>query len=174
MTVPVGAPAGSYDLVVIANGIPSAPQAVGVGETQDISFQMEETTYGGGQVQAQINLSGTPAVFPLVLYVQVEGFTLAQCGITNAASPASPTRQPTVNSPDTRVVFSYAGNTAVEDLAYGGPQQVRYPFQISFQDVIFTDPAYFPAGVKATTLTISADFVPPSRPRPCPHRPRSR
>ena len=62
VTVPTGTPAGSYSLVVIANGIPSAPQAVEIG-TQDISFMMEETEFGGGQVQAQINLSGEPAVF---------------------------------------------------------------------------------------------------------------
>jgi Kelch motif len=164
VTVPAGTPTGSYSLVVIANGIPSAPQTVEIG-TQDISFMMEETTYGGGQVQAQINLSGTPAVFPLVLYVQAEGFTLAQCGITGAASLASPTRQPTVSSPDPRIVFSYAGNTAVEDLANSGPQRVQYPFQVSFKDTtIFSDPTYFPAGVKAATLAIGASFTPPSGP----------
>ena len=164
VTVPSGTPTGSYSLVVIANGIPSASQSVEIG-TQDISFMMEETTYGGGQVQAQINLSGTPAVFPLVLYVQAEGFTLAQCGITGAASLAAPTRQPTVSSPDPRIVFSYAGNTAVEDLANSGPQRVQYPFQVSFQDAtIFTDPTYFPTGVKSATLTIGASFTPPSGP----------
>jgi len=162
VTVPPGTPTGSYTLVVIANGIPSASQSVEIG-TQDISFMMEETTYGGGQVQAQINLSGAPAVFPLVLYVQVEGFKLTDCGITSAASLAAPTRQPTVSSPDSRIVFSYAGNTAVEDLANSGPQRVQYPFQVSFKDTtIFTDPTYFPAGVKSATLTIGASFTPPS------------
>src|ERR1039457_2896788 len=64
---------------------------------------MEETTYGGGQVQAQINLAGQPAVFPLALLAQAEGFTLAQCGITGAASLAGPSRQPTVSTPDASI-----------------------------------------------------------------------
>jgi hypothetical protein len=90
---------------------------------------MEETTYGGGQVQAQINLSGAPTVFPLVLYVQAEGCTLTQCGITGAASLSAPSNQPTVASPNARITFAYAGQTAVEDLGNPGPQRVQYPFQ---------------------------------------------
>ena len=109
----------AYSLVVITNGIPSAPQPVEIG-TQDIFFQMEEATYGGGQGQAQINLSGTPAVFPLVLYVQAEGCTLARCGITGAASLSGPTNQPTVARPDPRITFTCAGQTAVEDLGNSG------------------------------------------------------
>ncbi len=164
VTVPFGTPAGSYSLVVIANGIPSAPQAVEIG-TPDISFLMEGTTYGGGQVQAQINLAGEPAVFPLALYVQAEGFTLAQCGITGAASLANPSRQPTVGTPDARITITYAGTTAVEDLADPGPQRVQYPFQVAFADAsIFTDPAYFPAGVEAVPVTITASFPAPSGP----------
>lgn len=164
VTVPPGTPAGSYSLVVIANGIPSAPQAAEIG-TQDISFLMEETTYGGGQVQAQINLAGQPAVFPLALLVQAEGFTLAQCGITGAASLAGPSRQPTVSTPDARITITYAGLTAVEDLADPGAQRVQYPFQVAFTDAsIFTDPAYFPAGVKSVPVTITASFPAPSGP----------
>lgn len=160
VSVPSTTPPGAYSLVVIANGIPSAPQQVEIG-TQDLSFQMEETTYGGGQVQAQINLSGAPAVFPLVFYVQTEGCTLAQCGISGAASLADPTNQPTVASPDQRIAFSYAGQTAVEDLSNPGPQRVQYPFQVSFKDAtIFSDPTYFPSGVKQATLTINANFTP--------------
>ena len=164
VTVPSTTPPGSYSLVVIANGIPSAAQQVEIG-TADLSFQMEETSYGGGQVQAQINLSGTPAVFPLVLYVQAEGCTLAQCGITGAASLANPTNQPTVTSPDHRITFSYAGKSAVEDLANPGPQRVQYPFQVSFADAsIFSDPAYFPPGAKTANLTIAAQFTPTGQP----------
>jgi hypothetical protein len=164
VTVPTGTPAGSYSLVVIANGIPSAPQAVEIG-TQDISFMMEETYYGGGQVQAQINLGGEPAVFPLALYVQAEGLTLAQCGITGAASLANPSRLPTVSTPDHRITITYAGTTAVEDLADPGPQRVQYPFQVAFTDAsIFTDPTYFPAGVESVPVTITASFPAPSGP----------
>lgn len=164
VTVPSTTPPGAYSLAVIANGIPSAPQQVEIGTT-DLSFQLEETSFGGGQVQAQINLSGTPAVFPLVLYVQAEGCKLAQCGITGSASLANPGNKPTVASPDHRITFSYAGKTAVEDLANPGPQRVQYPFQVSFTDAsIFSDPAFFPPGVKTTTITISAQFTPTGQP----------
>ncbi len=160
VTVPSTTPPGSYSLVVIANGIPSAPQQVEIG-TADLSFQLEETTYGGGQVQAQINLAGKPAVFGKVLYIQAEGVTLAQCGISSSASLSNPGNKPTVTSPDNRIVFSYNGQTAVEDLTNPGPQRIQFPFQVSFNDAsIFSDPNYFPAGVKTANLTISAQFTP--------------
>ena len=160
VTVPSTTPPGAYSLIVIANGIPSASQQVEIG-TADLSFQLEETSYGGGQVQAQINLAGAPAVFPLVLYVQAEGCTLAQCGVSNSASLSNPTNKPTVTSPDPRIVFTYAGQTAVEDLTNPGPQRIQFPFQVSFKDAtIFSDPSYFPAGVKTANLTVSAQFTP--------------
>lgn len=164
VTVPSNTPPGSYNLVVIANGIPSTTQTVEIG-TQDISFLMEDSSFGGGQVQAQINLSGAPAVFPLALYVQTEGFTLAQCGISGAGSLSNPTRQPKVVCSDSRIKLAYSGNTAVEDLANSGPQRVQYPFQVSFQDAsIFTDATYFPAGVKQATVPLTATFTPPTGP----------
>jgi hypothetical protein len=160
VTVPSTTPPGSYSLVVIANGIPSAPQQVEIG-TADLSFQLEETNFGGGQVKAQIMLAGTPAVFGLVLYVQAEGVTLTQCGISSSASLSSPGNQPAVTSPDARIVFSYKGNTTVEDLTNAGPQRIQFPFQVSFQDAsIFSDPSYFPPGVQTANLTISAQFTP--------------
>ena len=160
VAVPSTTPPGSYSLVVIANGIPSAAQPVEIG-TADLSFQLEESSFGGGQVQAQINQAGAPAVFRLVLYVQAEGVTLAQCGISGAGSLSNPGNKPTVTSPDTRVTFSYSGLTCVEDLANPGPQRVQFPFQVSFQDdSIFSDPNYFPSGAKTASLTISAQFTP--------------
>jgi hypothetical protein len=160
VTVPSNIPPGAYSLVVIACGIPSAPQQVEIG-TVDLSFQIEESSFGGGQVQAQINSAGAPAVFPKVLYVQAEGCTLAQCGISGSASLSAPTNQPTVTSPDPRIVFTYAGQTAVEDLTNPGPQRIQFPFQVSFKDAsIFSDPAYFPADTKRANITISAKFTP--------------
>ena len=160
VTVPSTTPPGSYSLVVIANGIPSAAQQVEIG-TADLTFQLEEPSFGGGQVQAQINQAGKPAIFQLVLYVQAEGVTLTQCGISGAGSLSNPGNKPTVTSPDARVVFSYSGLTCVEDLANPGPQRVQFPFQVSFQDdSIFSDPSYFPPGVKFASLTISTQFTP--------------
>lgn len=160
VTVPSTTPPGSYSLVVIANGIPSAAQQVEIG-TSDLTFQLEEPSFGGGQVQAQINQAGKPAVFQLVLYVQAEGVTLAQCGISGAGSLSNPGNKPGVTSPDARVVFSYSGLTCVEDLANSGPQRAQFPFQVSFQDdSIFSDPNYFPPGVKFASLSISAQFTP--------------
>jgi hypothetical protein len=164
VTVPLGTPNGAYSLVVIANGIPSASQNVEIG-TQDILFLLEETTYGGGQVQAQINVSGTPAVFPAVLYVQVEGFKLTDCGITGPGSLTAPGNKPTVGSADSRVTFTYNGTTVVEDITYAGPQIVQFPFEVSFRDdSIFQDTTLFPPGVKSASLTISAKFTPPGGP----------
>ncbi len=78
-----------HNLVVIANGIPSAQLAVEVG-TQDIGVTLQEDQIGGGQVQAQINLAGAPAIFPTVLYVAIEGYKLSDMGITGQASLSSP------------------------------------------------------------------------------------
>ncbi|MGD0870714.1 MAG: hypothetical protein ABSB88_14250 [Bryobacteraceae bacterium] len=162
VTVVQGTPPGSYNLVVIANGIPSAPLAVEIG-TQDIGFLLQENEFGGGQVAAQINLAGAPAVYQTVLFVAVEGFTLAELGITNAASLLAPGHQPKVTSPLSKMTFSYNGAAEVEDLTYTGPQRVLFPFQVSFtDDSLFQDPTLFPSGVQKASVTITATFKPPA------------
>ena len=162
VTVSQGTPPGSYNLVVIANGIPSAPLAVEIG-TQDIGFVLQETEFGGGQVQAQINLAGAPAVFQTVLYVAVEGFKLSDLGITGPASLTSPGNKPTVsNALSPKIQFAYNGTAVVEDIAYAGPQRVLFPFQISFTDAsMFQDASLFPGGAQKASVTITASFNPP-------------
>ena len=162
VTLVQGTPPGSYKLVVIANGIPSAPHAVEIG-TQDIGIVLQEDQFGGGQVQAQINLAGAPAVFQTVLYVAVEGFKLSDLGISGPGSLNSPGNQPTVtNGLSSSITFSYNGAAEVEDITYSGPQRVLMPFQVSFTDAaIFTDPTVFPGASQKASLPISASFNPP-------------
>jgi hypothetical protein len=162
VTVPQGTPPGAYNLVVIANGIPSAPQAVEIG-TKDIGFLLQENEYGGGQIAAQISLTGPPAIYQTVLFVAIEGYTLADLGITDVASLTAPGNQPKVNSPQPKMTFSYSGSAEPEDITFAGPQRVLFPFQVSFtDDTLFQDPTLFPAGVEQANVTITATFQPPA------------
>ena len=55
--------------------------------------------FGGGQIAAQINLAGAPAVYQAALFVAIEGYKLSDLGITDVASLSDPGNQPTVHSP---------------------------------------------------------------------------
>jgi hypothetical protein len=162
VTVAQGTPPGSYNLVVIANGIPSTLLAVEIG-TQDIGVVLQEDQISGGQVQAQINLAGAPAVFQTVLYVAVEGFKLSDLGISGPGSLTSPGNKPSVStSLSSTITFSYNGSAEVEDITYSGPQRVLFPFQVSFTDgSVFSDPTIFPGAAQTASLPISATFNPP-------------
>jgi hypothetical protein len=162
VTVPQTTPPGAYDLVVIANGIPSPPLLVEIG-TQNISFLLQEPEFGGGQIAAQINLAGTPAVYQAALFVAIEGYKLSDLGITDIASLSNPGNQPTVHSPDSRITYTYSGVAEPEDITFPGPQQVLFPFQVSFtDDSLFQDPTLFPPGQQTAYITISASFHPPT------------
>jgi len=162
VTVPQTTPPGAYNLVAIANGIPSDPILVEIG-TQDISFLLQEPEFGGGQIAAQINLAGAPAVYQAALFVAIEGYKLSDLGITDAASLSNPGNQPTVNSPDPRITYTYKGAAEPEDITFPGPQQVLFPFQVSFtDDSLFQDPTLFPPGQQTAYITISATFHPPT------------
>ncbi|HZX70243.1 MAG TPA: hypothetical protein VFE77_05425 [Rhodanobacter sp.] len=162
VTVPHTTLPGAYNLVAIANGIPSDPIVVEIG-TQNISFLLQEPEFGGGQIAAQINLAGAPAVYQAALFVAIEGYKLSDLGITDAASLADPGNQPTVHSPDSRITYTYSGAAEPEDITLPGPQQVLFPFQVSFaDDSLFQDPALFPPGQQTAYITISATFDPPT------------
>lgn len=162
VSVPQTTPSGAYNLVVIANGIPSDPIAVEIGK-QNISFLLQEPEFGGGQIAAQINLAGAPAVYKAALFVAIEGYKLSDLGITNVASLSNPGNQPKIHSPDTRITYSYNGAAEPEDITLPGPQQVLFPFQVSFtDDSLFQDPAFFPAGQQTAFITISTTFNPPT------------
>ena len=106
--MPLTTPPGAYNLVAIANGIPSDPILVEIG-TQDIEFLLQEPEFGGGQIAAQINLSGAPAVYQTALFVAIEGYKLSDLGITDTASLSNPGRKPTVHSPEPRMTYTYSG-----------------------------------------------------------------
>lgn len=162
VTVVQGTPPGSYNMVVIANGIPSAKLAIEIG-TQDIGVVLQEDQLGGGQVQAQINLAGEPAVFQTVLYVAIEGYKLSDMGITGQASLSNPGNQPKVTTTlSNTITFAYNGLAEVEDLTYTGPQRVLFPFEVSFSDAsVFSDPSIFPGGVQRASLPIEATWTAP-------------
>ncbi|MEO7085467.1 MAG: kelch repeat-containing protein [Gemmatimonadaceae bacterium] len=162
VTVVQGTPPGSYNLVAIANGIPSATHAVQVG-TQSVDVVLQEDQLSGGQVQAQINLAGAPAVFQTALYVSVEGFKLSDLGISGPGSLTSPGNQPTVTTNLSHTItFAYNGSAEVEDIAYAGPQKVLFPFQVSFTDgSVFSDTTIFPGTNQKATLPVFATFNPP-------------
>jgi hypothetical protein len=162
VTVPQTTPPGAYNLVAIANGIPSASIPVEIG-TQNISFLLQEPEFGGGQIAAQINLAGAPAVYQAALFVAIEGYKLSDLGITDVASLSDPGNQPTVHSPDSRITYSYNGAAEPEDITFPGPQQVLFPFQVSFtDDSLFQDPTLFLPGQQTAFITISATFHPPT------------
>ena len=162
VTVPQTTPPGAYNLVAVANGIPSDPIVVEIG-TQNISFLLQEPEFGGGQIAAQINLAGAPAVYQAALFVAIEGYKLSDLGITDVASLSDPGNQPTVHSPDSRITYSYKGVAEPEDITLPGPQQVLFPFQVSFtDDSLFQDPTLFPPGQQTAFITISATFNPPT------------
>lgn len=162
VTVSHTTPPGAYNLVAIANGIPSDPLLVEIG-TQNISFLLQEPEFGGGQIAAQINLAGAPAVYQAALFVAIEGYTLSELGITDVASLPDPGNQPTVHSPDARITYTYNGAAEPEDITFPGPQQVLFPFQVSFtDDSLFQDPSLFAPGQQTAYVTISATFNPPT------------
>lgn len=162
VTVPQTTPPGAYNLVAIANGIPSDPILVEIG-TQNISFLLQEPEFGGGQIAAQINLAGAPAVYQAALFVAIEGYKLSDLGITDVASLSDPGNQPTVHSPDPRITYTYNGAAEPEDITFPGPQQVLFPFQVSFtDDSLFQDHTLFPPGQQTAYITISATFHPPT------------
>ena len=164
VTVQQGTPPGAYNLVVIANGIPSDPLVVEIG-TQNISFLLQEPEFGGGQIAAQINSAGAPAVYQTALFVAIEGYKLSDLGITDVASLSNPGKKPTVTSSQSRMTYSYNGAAEPEDITFPGPQQVLFPFQVSFtDDTLFKDPNLFPPGQETAYATISATFHPPSGP----------
>lgn len=162
VTVVQGTPPGSYNLVAIANGIPSANLAVEVG-TQDIGVVLQEDQLSGGQVQAQINLAGAPAVFQTVLYVAVEGYKLPDMGISGPVSLNSPGNKPSVSTTlSNTITFAYNGSAEVEDITYAGPQRVLFPFQVSFSDAsVFSNPAIFPGTNQKATMPLLATWNPP-------------
>ena len=136
--VPDDVTPGQWDLVVVANGIASDPQAVTIG-TRDCFFLVDRSSYGEGEVQAKINLSGSPATFDDALWVVVEGFSKDQLG---GAAPSIP-------SPVGGMTYVSSGAPIPQDP--GRPssavQRWTYPFK-----AVFTGTGMFTGSTQTLTI----------------------
>ncbi len=134
VSVPVTVPPGAWTLEVVANGIASAPLAVGVG-TRDCFLVMDRSTAGHGEVQALIALNGAPAVINPAVLVVVEGYTASELGL-NAANLAAPPTSPTFPSPQAGIHVVQRGTVLPEDpsMPPNVPQRFTFPYALAFDD----------------------------------------
>ncbi len=141
--VPSDLTPGSWDLVVIANGIASASQSVTVG-TRDCFFLVDRSSYGQGEVTAKINLNGSPATFDSALWVVVEGFSQDKLG---GATPSIP-------DPIGGMSYVSSGAPIPQNPAIPSsvPQRWTFPFK-----AVFTGTGMFTGSTQ--TLTIGADLT---------------
>lgn len=154
ISVPGDLAPGQYELVIIANGISSAPQIVNVG-TQDCFFIVDRSTFGQGEVQAMINLNGHPAIIDPALYVVVEGFKPSDLGINGPADLASPARLPMIPNPHPQLSFVFSGPVIPENPALPNlPQRFTFPFKAVFQD-----DSMFNFGPSSEPVTVQTVFT---------------
>jgi hypothetical protein len=132
--VPQDLAAGSYELYVVANGIPSQPFPITV-ITQDCYITTERNSFSSGEIQTLIAQSGAPATINPALFVVVEGFTPAQLQL-NAGNLGSPRFIPTIPSPASGITFQFQGPVVPEDSTLpNSPQRFTFPFSISFANL---------------------------------------
>jgi hypothetical protein len=162
IAVPEDVSTGQYNMQVIANGIESDPVAIQVA-SQDCFFIVDRSTYGQGEIQALINLDGTPATIDPAFYVVVEGFRPSELGIT-AANLASPPNLPNVPSPATGITINFSGPLIPEDPSLPDhPQRFTFPFSVSFANADSTPGGIFdftdPNLTLNATLTAAGNAV---------------
>ena len=126
---------GSYSLVVIANGIASAPIDVTLAK-QGCFFIVDRSTISQGEVDALINLLGAPAVFDDAVYVVVEGFSAHDLGGLNAANASAPPIQPAIPNPASNMQVQFSGPVIAEDFSLPAStvQRFTFPYKFIFQD----------------------------------------
>ena len=157
--VPDNLPTGSYQLVVIANGIASDPATVRVG-AQDCFFRVDNSTFSQGQVDTW--LRQTPpvnAVFDPALQVVVEGYTPAEIGLDTsrpiAPQLAGPPRVPTVTGLPAGMSIALSTDFPLqpEDMTLPNrPQRFAFNFKITFaNDSMF--------GTTDRTVTLHGSFT---------------
>jgi hypothetical protein len=142
VSVPTDIPTGQYNLFVVANGIPSAPFAVSVGD-QDLVVRLEMSNFTFGEVTAQQNLTGA-GNFNDALYVEVEGFSQNDIGSV----------VPSVAPPISGLTYASTGPGSPSDptLPANQPQRWTFPFQAQFNGTgMFT--------ASDQTLVVSAQFT---------------
>ena len=131
--IPANLTPGVYDLVVVANGIPSDPVTVRVSQ-QDCFFIIDRSTFSQGEIQALINLNGAPATIDDALYVVVEGFQPSELGL-NAGNLNNPPSKPAVTSPIPGMTFQFSGPVVPQDPSLPpNAQRFTYPFKVAFAD----------------------------------------
>lgn len=154
ISIPSDMVAGQYNMVVIANGIPSASVTVQVA-TQDIYFLVDRSTYAQGEIQSMINANGAPAVINPALYVVVEGFKPSDLGLTtsNLNNPPNP---PVIPSPASGISITFAGPVVPEDPGLpNSPQRFTFPYQVAFQN----GDSIFGFGPSTENLTLTAKLT---------------
>jgi hypothetical protein len=126
---------GAYDMVVIANGIPSTSVSVQLG-TRDCFITLERDTYSQGDVEGMIaQAHGGAAVYDPALFVVVEGFKPSELGIASSADLNAPGVVPGVIMSDSSVTATFSGPVEPEDKTLpDAPQRFTYPFKLSFAD----------------------------------------
>jgi hypothetical protein len=126
---------GLWNLVVVANGIPSDPVAVTIG-TRDCYLIVDRNTVSKGEIDGLIALRGAPAAVDPALYVVVEGFTPMDLGGLNPGNLSSPPIKPSFPNPDPKISVQFTGAVQPEDptMPPNTPQRFTFPYKLVFQD----------------------------------------
>ena len=134
---------GNWNLEAVANGIVSSSVPVVIA-SQDCFIVIERSTFGAGEIEALIEVSGEPVTISPTLYVVVEGFTQTEIGSV----------LPNIPSPLPKISFPSAGPAVPEDptLPPSAVQRFTFPFSIQFADDS-------PFGSTDQTLAITATFT---------------
>ncbi|MDQ1680178.1 MAG: hypothetical protein QOI42_1037, partial [Frankiaceae bacterium] len=162
--VPTDVTPGQYDLIVVANGIPSAPVTVRISQ-QDCFLLVDRSTFGEGEITALINLNGSPAVIDPAVNVVLEGFTPADLGL-NQGNLGNPPHLPTITSPVAGMTFQFSGPVVPQDPTLPAhAQRFTFPFRVSFADTSMfgftssTATVGISASLSASGSTVSAAAV---------------
>jgi Galactose oxidase, central domain len=149
---------GAWDLAVIANGIASAPKAVQVG-TRDCYFIIDRSTVSKGEVDALINLGGTPAALDNAFYVVVEGFTPSELGGLNPGNLANPPVVPDITASIAGISAHFDGKVLPEDpsLPPNVPQRITFLFRL-----LFASDAMFAFAGPSEPVTLTATLARPA------------
>ena len=131
--LPTNIPTGTYRLVVIANGIGSAPTTVQV-VAHSCFFIVDRNTYAQGEIQAMMNLSSGPAVIERAMYVVVEGFKPSELGL-NSGNLTTPPHRPTISALVTGITITSVGAVIPQNPGLpDSPQRFTYPCTVTFPD----------------------------------------
>ena len=155
--IPGNLETGNWNLVVIANGIPSDPVSVQI-IAQDGFFIFENSTFSIGEVDTWVKQNpSVPAVFDPAFDFVVEGFTPADLGLdpSQPIGPqlANPPRLPVIPSPFPAMDIQFSGPLLVEDATLPPTaQRFTFPFKI-----VFHDDSMF--GNSAETIVLPGSFI---------------